>query len=90
MCGLATQIQKGRAALDHLRCSATRDKSWRYQLSIIRGHRRSQSLSDGVDSGELRNNGELRWLVNSPWQWSVTEKKNEFHIRTCNRCGPWH
>jgi len=35
------QIQKGRAALDHLwRCTA-RDKSWRHQLSIIRGRRRS-------------------------------------------------
>jgi len=32
---------KGRAALDHLRRSAARDKSWRHQLSIIRGRRRS-------------------------------------------------
>jgi len=67
-CRLVTQIQKGRAALDHLRRSAARDKSWRHQLSIIRGRRRSQSLSDGVD------NGELRWSINSPWQWSVTGK----------------
>jgi len=46
---------KGRAALDHLRRSAARGKLWRHQLSIIRGRRRSSSLSDGVDSsgGEL-------------------------------------
>jgi len=58
-CRLAKQIHKVRAALDHLRRSAARDKSWRHQLSIICGHRRSSSLSDGVD------NGELRWSVNS-------------------------
>jgi len=40
-CSLATQIQKRRATLDHLRRSAARDKSWRHQLSIIRGRRRS-------------------------------------------------
>ena len=67
-CSLATQIQKRRAALDHLRRSAARCKSWRHQLSIIRGRRRSSSLSDGVD------NGELRWSINSPWQWSFTGK----------------
>ena len=39
-CRLVTQIQKGRAALDHLRRSAARCKSWRHQLSIIRGRRR--------------------------------------------------
>jgi len=32
---------KGCAALDHLRRSAARDKSWCHLLSIIRGHRRS-------------------------------------------------
>jgi len=39
-----TQIQKGRAALDHLRRSAAPDKSWCHQLSIIRGRRRSSPV----------------------------------------------
>jgi len=30
---------KGSAALDRLQRSAARDKSWRHQLSIIRGRR---------------------------------------------------
>ena len=74
------QIQKGRAALDHLWRSAARGKSWRHQLSIIRGRRRSSSLSDGVDNGELPHDDRLIARDNDRL------RKNKIHIPTSNRC----